>query len=365
MSVFTAIVILGVLMIVGGISLMATPLISFISAGYYIIILFFVSGIFGLVRGFFEKRYDKDFFFSIFSVILGLVGLLVPGAADMSNYVLLYMAAAWFFIHGLLTIIAAIKNKNEGAGVGATVLGVVLGVLELLLGVYSVAHPATLAVGLGLLIGLYFVESGVNAISTGLAVCKGGNSLTVLFVVMGILTIIGGIAMLATPLVTFLGAGGCIILLFFTYGVFGVIRAIVEGRFDKSFLLALLGLLLGIVGLAVPGMAELNNFILLYMAAAWFIFRGVVSVIDAIEDRREGGGFLAMVIGIVLGVLEVILGVYSVIHPAALAVSLGILISFYFIESGLRMILMGSEFSRATALNRAIQSERARAAARR
>lgn len=364
MSVFTAIVVLGVLMIIGGISLMATPLISFMSAGYYIIILFFVSGIFGLARGIYEKRYDRDFFFSILSMVLGLVGLLVPGAAAMSNYVLLYMAAAWFFIHGILTIAAAIRNRNEGAGTGATVLSVALGVLELIIGVYSVAHPATLAVGLGLLIGFYFIESGVNAINTGMAVCRGGNSLTVLFTVMGVLTIIGGIAMLTTPLVTFLGAGGCIIMLFFINGVFGVIRAIAEWRLDKSFLLALLSLILGIVGLAVPGLAELNNSILLYMAAAWFIFRGILSIVNAIEDRREGGGVVAMVLGILLGALEIIMGVYSVIHPAALAVSLGILISFYFIESGVRMIFIASGFSRATALVRAQQSADARATMR-
>lgn len=364
MSVFTAIVILGVLMIVGGISLMATPLISFMSAGYYIIILFFVSGVFGLVRGIFEKRYDKDFFFSILSVVLGLVGLLVPGAAGMGNYVLLYMAAAWFFIHGILTIVTAIRNRNEGAGGGATVLSVVLGALELILAVYSVAHPAVLAVGLGLLIGFYFIESGVNTISTGMLVCKGGNSLTVLFTVAGILTILGGIAMVATPLVTFLGAGGCIIMIFFINGIFGLIRAVVARRLDKSFFLALLSLLLGIVGLAVPGLAALNNFILLYMAAAWFVFRGILSILDAIEDRRAGGGVVAMVIGIVLGALEIVMGIYSAVHPAALAVSLGILISFYFIESGVRMIFVGSDVSRATALIRAQQSADARAAMR-
>ena len=89
MSTFTMIVIMSVLMIIGGFALMATPLITFISAGYFIITLFFIYGIFGVIRGISEKRYDKEFIFAAVSLVLGLIGLFVPGAAAMSNYVLL------------------------------------------------------------------------------------------------------------------------------------------------------------------------------------------------------------------------------------------------------------------------------------
>ena len=40
MSIYTLIVIIGTLMIIGGISLAATPLMTFVTAGYFIIILF-------------------------------------------------------------------------------------------------------------------------------------------------------------------------------------------------------------------------------------------------------------------------------------------------------------------------------------
>ena len=162
-------VILGILMIILGISLLATPLMTFISAGYFIIILFFISGIFGIIRGIREKRYDMDFFFAILSLILGIIGFVVPGAAAMNNFVLLYMAAAWFFIRGVMSIYNAIQLKRMGAGTGIMVLGIVLGVLELVMGCYSVAHPAVLAIALGLLISFYFIESGINTIVVGLA----------------------------------------------------------------------------------------------------------------------------------------------------------------------------------------------------
>jgi len=47
------------------------------------------------------------------------------------------------------------------------VLGIILGVLELFIAVYSVIHPTLLAIGLGILIGLYFIEAGINAIVLG------------------------------------------------------------------------------------------------------------------------------------------------------------------------------------------------------
>ena len=162
------IVIFGVLLIIAGVALMATPRMTFMSAGYFIIILFFLWGIYGLVRGIREKRYGVEFFFAILSLILGIVGLVVPNAAAMTNdYILLYLAAGWFIVHGILSIVTAIQSKKEDADTSTVVLCVVLGVLELIIGIYSFVHPAMMAVALGILIGIYFIEAGINVIVIG------------------------------------------------------------------------------------------------------------------------------------------------------------------------------------------------------
>ena len=85
MSIYTLIVIIGTLMIIGGISLAATPLMTFVTAGYFIIILFFVAGIIGIIRAFHEKRYGKEFIFAILSLILGIAGLVTPGAVALAR----------------------------------------------------------------------------------------------------------------------------------------------------------------------------------------------------------------------------------------------------------------------------------------
>jgi len=166
-------VIFGVLMILGGICLLTTPLINFMSAGYYIIILFFLGGVFGIIRGIMEKRFDKHFFFAILSLILGIVGLAMPDAAAMTNnFVLLYLAGGWFCLHAILTIVDAIAARKLGADTVTMVLGIILGVLELILAIYSIAHPAVLALSLGLLIGFYFIESGISMILLGTVISK-------------------------------------------------------------------------------------------------------------------------------------------------------------------------------------------------
>lgn len=347
MSKFSLVVILGVLMILGGLSLMATPLITFVSAGYFIIFLFFVWGIYGIFRGISDKRYNKDFFFSILSLILGIVGLAVPGAAALANnLLLLQLAAGWFIVHGVLSVIDAVTDKENSAGL--KILGIIFGVLEVIIGIYSFAHPGNLAVYLGFLIGLYFVETGVSRIVTGSVTCKGGNNMTILYTVMGILTIIAGLSMLATPLLTFISIGHCIIMLFFINGVLGVVRGFIEKNYGKGFFLSILSLILGIIGFTVPGMADLNNFILLYLAAGWFLLHGVLAILDAIRNREETGtGF--MIIGIILGVLELIMAVYSIAHPALLAIQLGLLAGFYFIETGVHQIFLGSAYAKAVA----------------
>ncbi len=355
MSTFTVIVILGFLMIIGGFSMAATPIFTFIGAGYFIIVLFFIAGIIGTIRAVHEKRYDKEFVFAILSLILGIAGFVVPGAAAMNNFVILYMAAAWLFIHGVLSIISAVGSKKQGGGTFAMVIGILLGVLELGLCVYSVAHPAVLAINVGILIGLYYIEHGVSTIIIGTAVCKGGNNLTVMFTIIGILTIIGGFSMIATPFATFFSIGYAIILLFFIKGVLGIVRAVNGKCYDKQFYFAILSTILGIIGFTVPGIAGMNSYIVLYMAAVWLFIHGILTIIAAVNSKNKGAGTVAVILGVMLGVLDLLMCVCSVIYPAMLAFNLGILVGFYFVVSGINMVLIGPDISKAVAISREAQ----------
>lgn len=164
MSIYTLIVIIGTLTIIGGFSMIATPLRTFVSIGYCIILLFFMNGVLGIVHAISQKCYDRKFAFAILSLILGIIGFTVPGIATINNFTILYIAAAWLLIHGILTIIAAVDSKDKGAGKIQVIFGVVIGGLELIMCILSVIYPMMLAFSLGILVGFYFIESGANTI---------------------------------------------------------------------------------------------------------------------------------------------------------------------------------------------------------
>ena len=195
------------------------------------------------------------------------------------------------------------------------------------------------------------METGLSTIIIGKAACKGGNSMTIFLTVMGMLTLFSGFAMLATPVQNFMSLGYFIVMLFFVIGITGLVRGLLEKRFDKRFFLAILSLILGIIGLCVPDAVAMTNSVLLYLAAAWFILHGVLGILNAIHSKEEAGtGF--MIFGIILGVLELIMAIYSIAHPAVLVLSLGLLVAFYFIESGINMIFIGSAYAKAVAFGR-------------
>ena len=155
-------IILGALLAICGISCMFTPIMSFFGAGYWLVILLMAYGIMGVVRGVSAKAYGLDFIFGILSVIFGLVILFVPGMLLRTEGLLIYWIAAWFVVRGIVSIYISIKTK--GAGNKWWVCGLILGVLSALLGVYSFMHPLLLAFTMGILIGIYFIETGIDMV---------------------------------------------------------------------------------------------------------------------------------------------------------------------------------------------------------
>lgn len=156
--------VLGGILILCGLSCMVTPLVTAMELGYFLILLLLVYGIARIVRSVSSKEYGLDFVFGILSVILGIIILVVPGLKAMTTGMLLYIMAGWFVIQGIVSIVRAVKVKKEG-GSSMWIWGICSGVLCILMGVYSAVHPVVLALTMGLMVGLYFIVSGINMIT--------------------------------------------------------------------------------------------------------------------------------------------------------------------------------------------------------
>lgn len=156
-------IILGILMAICGISCICTPVMTFLEAGYFLVILLLVYGIAAIVKSVVQKVYGIPFIFGILSTILGLVIMVVPGLKLMTDGMLLYIMAAWFFMQGAIGIMMAFQQKKLAEGKG-WIVTLILGILGVLLAIYSVAHPFLLAFTFGVLVGVYFIECGINMV---------------------------------------------------------------------------------------------------------------------------------------------------------------------------------------------------------
>ncbi len=156
-------IVFGVLIAICGFSCIFTPLITFLEAGYFLVILLFVYGTVGIIRSVSNKTYGIDFVFDILSIILGIVILVVPGLKLMTDGMLIYLMAFWFMLQGVINIFQAFKQKKITKGMG-WVWSLTLGILGVLVGIYSVVHPMLLALTFGILVGVYFIESGISMI---------------------------------------------------------------------------------------------------------------------------------------------------------------------------------------------------------
>lgn len=154
-------IIIGILMIICGISCMFTPLVTFMDAGYFIVIMVAVYGVIGIFKSISEKRFGVGFVFSVISVIFGIAVLFFPKLMLLADGVLIYMAAAWFVLQGIVAVITA-STLTRATGSKLWIVQLIFGIIGILLGCYSFFHPALVAVSLGFLIGFYFTETGIT-----------------------------------------------------------------------------------------------------------------------------------------------------------------------------------------------------------
>jgi uncharacterized membrane protein HdeD (DUF308 family) len=105
-------VILGVLLVIGGFSLMFTPLATFLATGYILGILLLVYGIAGIIRCISHKADALEWILNILAVIVGLIALFRPGSTLVFDSLILVIIACWFLVQGVVQIVLAFKEKS-------------------------------------------------------------------------------------------------------------------------------------------------------------------------------------------------------------------------------------------------------------
>ena len=162
-------IILGILFIIAGFYCMAAPISTFFNVMMMFAAMMFVFGIFGIVRYFKHRAIMPELITSILAVIIGFVYLFRPGTtgADglmMLDRVVLFLAAMWFLIKGSLTVYYAFHTRLFN---NHWILQMIAGFLSIILGIYSFIFPEIAAQNIGILIGLWYLECGIELIALG------------------------------------------------------------------------------------------------------------------------------------------------------------------------------------------------------
>ncbi len=168
----TLLCVLGVLMGLCGIALASTPIVTVWETSYFFVLLLLVYGAASMARGVTKKEYGGNFLFGILSVVAGLLILFVPGLKFMTSSTIIYLMAVWFLLQGAVFLVFGVRAKKTNAETKKWLGNLVMGVFSIILGIYSLIHPVALAFSVGVLIGIYFIFSGINLVILGIQLEK-------------------------------------------------------------------------------------------------------------------------------------------------------------------------------------------------
>ncbi|GLZ75466.1 hypothetical protein Afil01_02730 [Actinorhabdospora filicis] len=157
-------------------------------------------------------------------------------------------------------------------------------------------------------------------------------------VLQGVLAIIFGIMAWVWPGATVL----VLVILFGAYtlvdGVFAIAAAIRGTDMAGRGWLAVMGVasvILGLIALFWPGITALA---LLFVIAAWAIVRGVITIIGAVQLRKEMTGEWVLILS---GAVSVLFGLLLMIWPGSGVLAVIWLIGVYAVFLGVMSIILG------------------------
>ncbi len=173
-------VIFSIIMIIGGVGCMFTPVETFSVLGWLMGFSIIVAGISAVLR-YAAGKSNR----SIWELIGGIVGIIVGlfitinGFAQFAaNMIIAYVAAVWIILYGINDIIESVKLKKfnktlpDEFRTGNWLLVMILGILTVVAGIICIFQPGITAISLGLLVGVSIFISGIKTLVLAIQIAK-------------------------------------------------------------------------------------------------------------------------------------------------------------------------------------------------
>ena len=155
-------VIYGIIAIIFGALVLFYPGISTAFMVVFAAALLMLFGLYGFITGFFQPAGQKlaPIVLGLIGFLIGLAGLVYPRIFGVSIVVLLGILI--LIIGGLMIVFSIVEKELAHRW-----LLFLLGLIGIIFAILFFIYPIQAAVGLGILIGIYFIVTGLVAIYTG------------------------------------------------------------------------------------------------------------------------------------------------------------------------------------------------------
>lgn len=171
------VILMGVLMVIGGIYCLFTPVSTFLTTGYIVGVIIFCDAIGNIVAWFDVKKYVEISGWylvnGIISLIFGILVILSFKMQFMVDMFIVYLVAAWVIVLGISRISMALKIKKVMNALpkvfknGRWFWVLLSGILMVLFGILCMFKPIVLSSMLGTFIALFIIFAGSSLITLG------------------------------------------------------------------------------------------------------------------------------------------------------------------------------------------------------
>jgi uncharacterized membrane protein HdeD (DUF308 family) len=155
-------VILGIVSIIFGGLVLFYPRISTAFMVIFAAALLMLYGLYGFITGFMRPAGEKlaPIILGLIGFLIGLAGLVYPAVFGVSIVVLIGILILMF--GGLLIVFSIVEKEMAHRW-----LIFFLGIFSIIFAILFFIYPVTTAVGIGILIGIYFIIAGIASIIAG------------------------------------------------------------------------------------------------------------------------------------------------------------------------------------------------------
>ena len=168
---------MGILMVIGGVSCLFTPVSTFLATGYVIGFIMLFDAIGNIFAWFNARKYQEiSGWYLVGAIISGVFGLIImtkPAVQAGLDIFIVYMISTWVIISGVYRIVMSLRIKKLKDALPQIFknkkwVGVLItGILMIVIGIICLFKPIYMSSFLGTMIALVFIFSGANIITLG------------------------------------------------------------------------------------------------------------------------------------------------------------------------------------------------------